>query len=121
MRSEHDDGDEEDEVEQRKGDEEPAAGEQVVGAGFAEPAPNESADRREQDRNEDDGAKPEENPMQPRRLAERHALHRHHRRLAEKTARDAAAIVGLESDQIAAQLVAVEERTNGYQSRVAEW
>ena len=59
--------------------------------------------------------------MQPRRLAERHALHRHHRRLAEKAARDAAALVGLESDQIATELVAVEERTDRNESRVAEW
>ena len=62
--------------------------------------------------NEDEHAEPENDPVELRRLAERDALHRHHRRRTEEPAHDAPAAVRLKRNQPVAELLAIEKRAN---------
>ena len=58
--------------------------------------------------------------MKRDRLAERDALHRHHRRRTKEAAHHMSAAVRLESNQRVAELLAIEQRTDGDQSRIAQ-
>src|SRR4051812_47881323 len=53
-------------------------------------------------------------------LAEGNALHRHHRCFSQEAPCDVALGVRLEGNEIAAQLITIEERTHGEEARVTE-